>query len=49
MKKKLQQQLINILRVKQDANENNETTVNKKESYDKNSVKKDIINLKNDI
>ena len=35
--------------MQQDQNENNETTVNKTESYDKNSVRKDIINLKNDM
>ena len=35
--------------MQQDQNENNETTVNKTESYDKNLVRKDIINLKNDM
>ena len=34
------------LRMQQDTNENNETTINETESYDKNSVRKDIINLK---
>ena len=38
-----------ILRKQQDTNESNETTVKKTESYDKNSVRKDIINLKNDM
>ena len=36
-----------ILRVQQDTNESNELTVKETESYDKNSVRKDIINLKN--
>ena len=35
--------------MQQDQNENSETTVNKTESYDKNSVRKNIINLKNDM
>ena len=30
----------------EDTNENNETTVNERESYYKNLVRKDIINLK---
>ena len=34
------------LRIQQETNENNETTINETESYDKNSVRKDIINLK---
>ena len=38
-----------ILRVQQDTNESNETTVKETEGYDKNSVRKDIINLKNDM
>ena len=38
-----------ILRKQQDTNERNETTVKETESYDKNSVRKDIINLKNDM
>ena len=38
----------NKLRVQQDTSENNET-INETESYDKSSVRKDIINLKNDI
>ena len=38
-----------ILRKQQDINERNETTVKETESYDKNSVRKDIINLKNDM
>ena len=33
--------------MQQDTNENNETTINETESFDKNSVRKDIINLKN--
>ena len=33
----------------QDANEHNETAVDKTENYDKNSVQKGIINLKNDL
>ena len=33
--------------MQQDINENNETTLNERESYDKNSARKDIINLKN--
>ena len=33
--------------MQQDKNENNETTIHETESYDKNSVRKDIINLKN--
>ena len=37
------------LRVQQDTNESNETTVKETEGYDKNSVRKDIINLKNDM
>ena len=36
-----------ILRVQQDTNESNELTVKETEGYDKNSVRKDIINLKN--
>ena len=39
----------NILRVQQDTNESNETTVKETGGYDKNSVRKDIIHLKNDI
>ena len=39
----------NLLRLQQDTNEHNETSINEAESYDKNSVRKDIINLKNDI
>ena len=42
----------NILTVQQNTNENNETTESYdsyNESYDKNSVRKEIINLKNDI
>ena len=39
----------NILRMQQDTNENNETTVNETENDDKNSVRNDIINLKNDM
>ena len=35
-----------ILKVQQDTNE---TTVKETEDYDKNSVRKDIINLKNDM
>ena len=38
-----------MLRLQQDTNENNETKTNHTESYDKNSVRKDKINLKNDI
>ena len=38
-----------MLRVQQDTNESNETTVKETEGYDKNSIRKDIINLKNDI
>ena len=38
-----------ILRVQQDTKESNETTVKETESYDKDSVRKDIINLKNDM
>ena len=38
-----------VLRVQQDTNECNETTVKETEGYDKNSVRKDIINLKNDM
>ena len=37
------------LRVQQDTNESNETTVKETEGYYKNSVRKDIINLKNDM
>ena len=37
------------LRVQQDTDESNETTVKETEGYDKNSVRKDIINLKNDM
>ena len=36
----------NILSVQQDTNEHNETAINEIESCDKNSVRKDIINLK---
>ena len=39
----------NILRVQQNESEHKETVVNGTESYDKNLVRKDIINLKNDI
>ena len=39
----------NILRVQRDTNESNETTVKETEDYNKNSVRKDIINLKNDM
>ena len=39
----------NILRVQQNESEHKETVVNETESYDKNLVRKDIINLKNDI
>ena len=39
----------NKLRVQQDTNGNNETKINETKSYDKNSVKKDIINLKNNM
>ena len=40
----------NKLRVQQDTNKNNETTIiNETESYDKSSVRKNIINLKNDM
>ena len=35
--------------MQQDTNESNETTVKETEGYDKNSVRKDIINLKNDM
>ena len=35
--------------MQQDTNENNETTEHETESYDKKSVRKDIINLKNDM
>ena len=35
--------------MQQDSNESNETTVKETEGYDKNSVRKDIINLKNDM
>ena len=38
-----------ILRKQQDINESNETTVKETEGYDKNSVRKDVINLKNDM
>ena len=38
-----------VLRVQQDTNERNETTVKQTEGYGKNSVRKDIINLKNDM
>ena len=38
-----------ILRWQQDTNESNETTVKETEGYDKNSVRKDIINLENDM
>ena len=36
-----------ILRVQQDTNESDELTVKEIEGYDKNSIRKDIINLKN--
>ena len=36
-----------ILRVQQDRNESNETTIKETEGYDKDSFRKDIINLKN--
>ena len=35
--------------MQQDIIESNETTVKETEGYDKNSVRKDIINLKNDM
>ena len=35
--------------MREDINESNETTVKEIEGYDKNSVRKDIINLKNDM
>ena len=35
--------------MQQDTNECNETTVKETEGYDKNSFRKDIINLKNDM
>ena len=35
--------------MQQDTNESNETTVKETEGYDKNSDRKDIINLKNDM
>ena len=35
--------------MREDTNESNETTVKETEGYDKNSVRKDIINLKNDM
>ena len=35
--------------MQQDTNESNETTVKETEGYDKNSVRKNIINLKNDM
>ena len=35
--------------MQQDTNESNETTVKETEGYDKNSGRKDIINLKNDM
>ena len=38
-----------ILRVQQDKNESNETAVKETEGYDKNSVRKNIINQKNDM
>lgn len=39
----------NILRVQQNESEHKETVVNETEGYDENLVRKDIINLKNDI
>ena len=39
----------NLLRMQQDTNEHNETAINETEWYDKDSVKKNIINLKNDM
>ena len=38
-----------ILRVQQDTNESNETTVKETEGYEKDLVRKDLINLKNDM
>ena len=38
-----------ILRVQQDKNESNETAVKEIEGSDKNSVRKNIINQKNDM
>ena len=38
-----------ILRVQQDKNESNETAVKEMEGSDKNSVRKNIINQKNDM
>ena len=38
-----------ILRVQQDKNESNETAVKEIEGSDKNSVRKNIINQKNDV
>ena len=35
--------------MQQDTNQSNETVVKETEGYDKNSVRKDIINLKNDM
>ena len=37
------------IRVQKDTNESNETIVKETEGYDKSSVRKDIINLKNDM
>ena len=35
--------------MQQDINEHNETVINETESYNKNSVRKDMSNLKNDM